>query len=173
MKLISKVIATAALAVSAMSATSANAATLLVNYTPTTDVSKPFSFNVDSNPTPLATSTGAFLTSITNATGQYLGRTSVDFFSLSSGGLFGLYYGAQAYSGTTAAPTILTGTYNALHNNNIAQAGIVTISAMDGAVPEPATWAMMLAGVGAMGFAMRRSNRKFDAKIKRMASAVA
>jgi len=27
-------------------------------------------------------------------------------------------------------------------------------------VPEPATWAMMLAGFGAMGFAMRRTRRK-------------
>lgn len=40
------------------------------------------------------------------------------------------------------------------------------------AVPEPATWLMMLAGFGAVGFAMRsgmrRSNRKFDEKIKRI-----
>ena len=38
------------------------------------------------------------------------------------------------------------------------------------AVPEPATWAMMILGMGAVGFAMRsakrRSEEKFDAKIK-------
>gem|GEM_PF-5495364 len=41
-----------------------------------------------------------------------------------------------------------------------------------GAVPEPATWAMMILGIGAVGFAMRsakrRSDGKFDAKIKRI-----
>ncbi|MCU6456134.1 FxDxF family PEP-CTERM protein [Sphingomonas sp. A2-49] len=39
------------------------------------------------------------------------------------------------------------------------------------AVPEPAAWAMMILGMGAVGFAMRRSNKKFDAKIKRMTAA--
>lgn len=41
-----------------------------------------------------------------------------------------------------------------------------------GAVPEPATWALMILGMGAVGFAMRRAKRnsdaKFDAKIKRI-----
>lgn len=40
------------------------------------------------------------------------------------------------------------------------------------AVPEPATWAMMILGMGAIGFSMRsakrRSDRKFDARIKRI-----
>lgn len=43
-----------------------------------------------------------------------------------------------------------------------------------GAVPEPATWAMMIFGFGAIGFSMRsakrRSDEKFDAKIKRIAA---
>ena len=43
-----------------------------------------------------------------------------------------------------------------------------------GAVPEPATWAMMILGMGAVGFAMRsakrRSDVKFDAKIKTIAA---
>lgn len=41
------------------------------------------------------------------------------------------------------------------------------------AVPEPATWATMILGIGAIGFAMRsakrRSDEKFDARIKRIA----
>ena len=40
------------------------------------------------------------------------------------------------------------------------------------AVPEPASWAMMILGMGAIGFAMRnakrRSDDKFDAKIKKI-----
>ena len=36
----------------------------------------------------------------------------------------------------------------------------VTSRTSDSAVPEPATWAMMLAGFGAIGFAMRRKRRQ-------------
>lgn len=46
--------------------------------------------------------------------------------------------------------------------------------AASAAVPEMATWAMMIAGFGAVGFAMRRqvrrSDAKFDARIKRIAA---
>ncbi|MCU6454066.1 FxDxF family PEP-CTERM protein [Sphingomonas sp. A2-49] len=45
------------------------------------------------------------------------------------------------------------------------------LSFIPSAVPEPAAWAMMILGMGAVGFAMRRSNKKFDAKIKRMTAA--
>ena len=41
-----------------------------------------------------------------------------------------------------------------------------------GAVPETATWAMMILGMGAVGYSLRRAKRrsdvKFDAKIKRL-----
>jgi hypothetical protein len=40
---------------------------------------------------------------------------------------------------------------------------IVNLSAPPGAVPEPATWAMMLLGFGGMGFAMRRSRKRSGA----------
>ena len=42
-----------------------------------------------------------------------------------------------------------------------------TFDASDGAVPEPSTWAMMLLGFGAVGFAMRR--RKVAAGLVRLA----
>lgn len=45
-----------------------------------------------------------------------------------------------------------------------------SLANIGGAVPEPATWAMMIVGMSAVGFAMRRkmreSNAKFDAHIK-------
>ena len=55
----------------------------------------------------------------------------------------------------------------------------VTVNAPSavGAVPEPASWAMVILGMGAVGFTMRRRVRasevKFDAKIKRIADGAA
>lgn len=40
-----------------------------------------------------------------------------------------------------------------------------SVSVVEGAVPEPATWAMMLVGFGAMGFAMRRRRARQVAEI--------
>lgn len=48
----------------------------------------------------------------------------------------------------------------------------ISVDTVTGAVPEPATWALMILGMGAVGFAMRRAKRnsdaKFEAKIKRI-----
>jgi len=41
------------------------------------------------------------------------------------------------------------------------------------AVPEPATWAMMILGMAVVGYAMRRSNVKFEARIKHVTASVA
>jgi hypothetical protein len=55
--------------------------------------------------------------------------------------------------------------------------GTFSVAAPTGAVPEPATWAMMILGMGAVGFAMRsakrRSDAKFDAKIKAITAGLA
>ena len=56
--------------------------------------------------------------------------------TLAGGGTFRV----QNFGGTTASPFSVNG----------------TVSAAPGAVPEPATWAMMILGMGAVGFAMRR-----------------
>lgn len=54
---------------------------------------------------------------------------------------------------------------------NASYAGTLSFAAAS-AVPEPATWAMMILGMGAVGFALRsakrRSDDNFDAKIKRI-----
>lgn len=62
--------------------------------------------------------------------------------------------GPQLYSGTTADPTFLLGTY-ALGGYTTEESYFLTISDTPPGVPEPATWAMMLLGFGAIGFSMR------------------
>ena len=48
-----------------------------------------------------------------------------------------------------------------------------TLNGVAAAIPESATWAMMIAGFGLVGFALRRrvraSEAAFDARIKRIA----
>ncbi len=58
--------------------------------------------------------------------------------TLAGGGTFRV----QNYAGTNASPFSINGT-------------VATVTA----VPEPATWAMMIAGMGAVGFAMRRRRK--------------
>ena len=55
--------------------------------------------------------------------------------------------GPQVFSGTTLEPTFLSGTYG------FAPGYRLTIS---NAVPEPATWAMMIVGFGLVGLSARR-----------------
>lgn len=43
---------------------------------------------------------------------------------------------------------------------NVSGPGIATFDRISAAVPEPATWAMMLLGFGCIGYSMRRSRRK-------------
>lgn len=153
MRRMKQAVAAGALAFAVLSANPASAVTLLVKYTPGTDTNGAFSFVVESQPLAIPTSADSFITAIGNSTGQYSGLTSLEFYSSNVGGLFGNYFGAQIYSGSTSAPAIFqSGSFAALFDNNPNLAGTVTISA----VPEPATWAMMLIGFGAVGFVMRR-----------------
>lgn len=158
MNLLKKVLLTGALVASAGFSSAASAAQLLFTYTPTTDTSGAFSFKIDSSPTVIAFDSGSFLAPITDATGRLEGQTSEFFFTSAMGGLFNNLYGAQIFTGSTSAPTFITGTFNSTFDspNNTDRAGIVTISAVTPAVPEPGTWLMMLVGFGAVGAALRR-----------------
>ena len=74
-------------------------------------------------------------------------------------------FGANGLTGTENSTTYIFRT-NALSFNNLGFFGVIDGSTLSGrtfmptgapsAVPEPATWAMMLVGFGAMGVAMRR-----------------
>ncbi len=64
--------------------------------------------------------------------------------------------GDEIYTGTPAAPTFKLGTFTLYNISNI-QNGTLTISGPSvGGVPEPASWAMLIAGFGLTGAAMRR-----------------
>ena len=64
-------------------------------------------------------------------------------------------HGAQLFTGTTAQPTFKLGTF-ALSPSSGTDRYTLTISNAVGAVPEPASWALMIGGFGLAGGALRR-----------------
>lgn len=65
--------------------------------------------------------------------------------------------GPDLFSGPASSPTFNLGTFN-LSGGFLSGASTLTISraSVVAAVPEPATWTMMLLGFGAIGFSVRR-----------------
>ena len=64
--------------------------------------------------------------------------------------------GPQLFAGTTAAPTLLAGTY-ALAPTSGYSASTLTITSVAAAVPEPSSWALMIGGLGLVGGRLRRA----------------
>lgn len=62
----------------------------------------------------------------------------------------------QMYSGSEATPTFINGVYSLELYGNPNVTGTLTITGVGGAVPEAATWAMMIGGLGLVGASMRR-----------------
>ena len=73
----------------------------------------------------------------------------IHYFAINQANFTYLYYDAAPI---TTATILLT----PLYPNNPGWSHITFFDTGTGAVPEPATWAMMIAGFGAMGFALRR-----------------
>lgn len=68
------------------------------------------------------------------------------------------FFGPTLFEGTTAAPIFRTGTFrlSMMPRNVPSDVQIFDYTIRIAAVPEPATWAMMIAGFGLVGAALRR-----------------
>ena len=174
--------ALAAVAVFAIASTApAAAAPLLFVYTNNaTKFGAGGTFTLDSNPTPDNVSEGKGFFAINNVAGVFQnGLTSyvsanIDFFlkggAAQSGGFeldvpggnsFLNAAGQQLFNfagGTLAAPTFRTGQF-------VLDGGTTLTISEIAAVPEPATWAMMIGGFGLVGGTLRRRSKVASTRV--------
>lgn len=168
----------AATAISLVAASQASATVLVEGTifwgagTPTTAYSKTpgqsqFSFilpNPIQDPTSAAdVSDFSFTLNGTPVSGTFLG---IDFWPAANKGLFDIKFAdldvslyGDDWTGGYPAPGFYTFTAG-LNGGAATAAGGLAISYIPDAVPEPASWAMMIGGLGLVGGMMRRSNRK-------------
>jgi len=150
---------TAASAIALLASSSAYASTVLFNITGP----NPISFTVEQSPTPDFVSSNFFTVNgipvtINGNTSSKRVAFGPGYFSMES---FTFQAFNDYYSGGTHTPTFLTGSYSIL-GIQVSGLGIsqgnynLTISQV-AAVPEPATWAMLIFGFGAAGVAIRRT----------------
>ncbi|MBB6124316.1 PEPxxWA-CTERM sorting domain-containing protein [Sphingobium subterraneum] len=124
-------------------------------------------FTLDTDTTPDFFSSGTFgdqisFDGVSGIFGGTPGLASVGFgtglfATLNIGGTplgFTQFAGPDLLTIVNTKPVFNFGTFNL--TSIVSGSSTITISAATAAIPEPATWAMMLAGFGAIGFAMRR-----------------
>ena len=124
-------------------------------------------FQLDSNPTPTTSIPGVFGDQIefVNVSGTFNGAPGTGTIGFGTGLFAALnitgtslgftqFAGPALFSGTASAPMFMTGTF-AL-TSIVSGRSTLTISEAVAAIPEPATWAMMIGGFGMIGFAARR-----------------
>jgi len=158
----------AAFAAAALVPASADAA--LLTFTISGDYQA--SFTIDSAPTPdeYLGGTGLVLWDVDVDAADGGGLADIAFFDASlGGGLSIIDYedfspflvadGPQLYSGTVQAPVFGTGTFQLTEYQGAGRYTLTIADASPAAVPEPASWAVMLAGFGATGAAIRRRRR--------------
>jgi hypothetical protein len=150
----------AAVAATAFAALPAVATPLFGKITGTYDAR----FQIDTAPTPDDMDPG-LTTSLFNVNGTYggvPGKADLIFdTSLFGGGLYigqggsFLFYGGgpQIYTGDEHAPIFAPGSWSLSSDLGPAQ---LTLTATPPAVPEPISWALMIAGLGLAGTALRR-----------------
>jgi hypothetical protein len=138
---------------------------VLLNFTISGDYSA--SFQLDSNPTPDDFSSGTSFTlwDVPGFPDAAFGIADLEFWNASSmggltitdfwGGGLTLFdaTGTQLYSGPESAPTFIAGVYSL---TELGGGGTYRLTIAAPGIPEPAVWAMMIAGFGVAGAAMRR-----------------
>ncbi len=172
-KLISSLGVAAAIALG----TSARAGELFFSYS---EAGQPdgvmFSFEQASDPTPVSFAAGSnTVVPITDFSGTIPSADTATFRSADENGMFVIdgyeLIGPQLYSGSEAAPhfsplTVSDGFIFNPQNNNF---GALTVTA----VPEPATWALMLVGFGVLGVALRARSGVVGGAVRRSRCATA
>jgi hypothetical protein len=73
-------------------------------------------------------------------------------------GFFLVFDGAGdvLFTGPSSSPTFKTGTFSLTRRGLGVGTGVLTIAGQAPAIPEPASWALMIAGFGLVGSALRR-----------------
>lgn len=147
----------------------ASAAPLLFNFTGQSLTGPVMaSFQLDSNPVPSRINDQPIINSgqifFDNVPGVFNGvaqtASSISFgtglasaFQISGTTIpFAQFAGAPVFTGPLTAPVFRPGTFSFTGFSN----GTLIVSQVAGAVPEPATWAMLITGFGGIGVAMRR-----------------
>jgi len=149
----------------------ANAAPLLFDFSGPSGTAL---FQLDSNPTPdfARTFIGSDQFGFNNVAGTFGGApgtaSTISFgngifssLSITAANLgFTQFSSPTLFTGLPNTPVFLTGSFSLI--NPFFGNGTLTISQVATAVPvpEPATWTMMVVGIGAMGFALRRRKSK-------------
>ncbi|MBB3692460.1 PEPxxWA-CTERM sorting domain-containing protein [Sphingomonas sp. BK580] len=142
----------------------ASAAPLLFDFV-ANDPSWDVSFTLDSSPSPTEANPVVFrISDVEIKTLRGVQLAEVSFYTAGNLGGFSAYWdnnmlanttGVQVYNGNTSNPTFAPGSYT-LTGYNDETGGTLNIRSVNAAVPEPATWAMMILGMGVIGVAMRR-----------------
>jgi hypothetical protein len=156
------------LAASATLFSSAQASAATLAYTLTGSFTA--NWTMDSNPQPSFVHPNSLLFSVSSITGTFLGIPSTDAvltfrttaaatgggLQLNSGSsnLGFISFGPQLYSGNEANPTMLTGTFV------LQSATLTVVEVAAAAVPEPASWAMLITGFALTGTMLRRRQSK-------------
>ena len=150
-----------ATAAAALLASAAPAAISFTYVSTSGDPLDSYSFSLPDDFTPATSDADTFTTGILTASGNtmYGPITFFDNFRFyADGGFdsdFDVYFGPTVFTGTTAAPMFINGSYTFDDYDNLGTLTISGAAEPASLAPEPASWALMLVGFGAIGGAMR------------------